>query len=122
MAGLVDFQPIQTNDRTTQLMQNELQRCIGQLTTLPIASGILRQVSFSAVDTDVIVPHGFGTSKVEWLGGSWNLPAMVFKSTTPVTSNQIVLRCEQASGVSAANTISKTNPLTGSVWVYMTQV
>lgn len=116
MAGLVDFTPINTSDRTLQLIQNELQRSIGQLTNNPLLSGILKQVSFSAVDTDVVVPHYLGSVKVAWIGGGWNLPALVFNSPKQGNSNQLILRCEQSPGITTANTIGANNPLTG--WIY----
>jgi hypothetical protein len=121
MAGLVPFTPINTNDRTLQLIQGELQRSISQLTNNPLLTGILKQVSFTAVDTDVVVPHYLGSTKVAWLAGSWNLPAIVFTSPNVGNSNQLILRCEQSSSVSAANTISRTNPLTGWVYPFMVQ-
>lgn len=121
MAGLVDFTPVQTNDRTLQLMQNELSRSIGQLTNNPILSGTLKQVKFTAVDSDVVVPHYLGSIQVAWLGGGWNLPAMVFNSPSQGNGNQLILRCEQAGGVSAANTISATNPLTGYIYPFLVQ-
>lgn len=116
MAGLVDFVPINTSDRDIQLIQNELSRCIGQLTSLPILTGTLKQVSFPKVDTDVFVTHNLGSQKVSWFAGGMNFPAHIFTSPNKnaPSSNQIVLQCE-----TPVTAISLSNPLQAYVWIYL---
>jgi hypothetical protein len=119
MAGLVGFTPINTNDRDEQLIQGELSRCFGQFTSNPLLTGVLKKVSFSQAVSDVIVPHGLGSTNVSWLSGGMNLPAMIFTSQTKPTANQIVLQASQFTGVATAKTISSTNPLQAYVWIYL---
>jgi hypothetical protein len=119
MAGLTPLNPINTSDRDLQLIQSQLQRVLGPITENPLLTGVLRSVSFTAVDSDVIVPHGLGSMKVGWLAGTLSLPAVLFTSPTATSPNQIILRCEQLPGVTTANTLSSKNPLTAQVWAYL---
>jgi hypothetical protein len=115
MAGLTNFTPINTSDRTLQLIQNELQRAIGQLVNNPLPTGVLKQVSFSKVDTDIIVPHYLGTTNVSWLVGGMNFPAYIFASPkTKGNANQIVLQCE-----TPVTAISQSDPLTAYVYAFI---
>jgi hypothetical protein len=114
----VNFTPINTNDRDLQLVQDSLARVIGQLIN-PLATGVLKKVSFTAVDSDVLVPHGFNSTNVAWMAGSFSVPAIIFTSPSKTNANQLILRCEQLPGVSTANAISAQNPLTAQVWAYL---
>ncbi len=115
MAGLVDFSPITTPDRTLQLIQASLQRTIGQLTSNPLLTGVLKKVSFSKVDSDVVVPHYLGTTNVSWLVGGMKFPAYIFASpTTKGNANQVILQCE-----TPVTAISTSDPLTAYVYVFI---
>ena len=119
MAGLVNFTPIQASDSTLQRIQLGIQKAIGQFTSNMLLTGILRSVTFTAVDSDVSVPHNFNSTQVSFLVGGASLPAMIFKSPVAQTANQLILRCEQTSTVSAANTITAKNPLTCMIYPFL---
>jgi hypothetical protein len=119
MAGLRAFDPINSSDRDLQLLQKELQNVLQPVTVCQLLTGVLKSVSFTAVDSDVLVPHGLGSLRVGWLAGSLSLPAIIFTSPSPQQQNQLILRCEQLAGVTAANKISSQNPLTAQVWAYL---
>lgn len=115
MPGLVGFTPINTDDRTIQLIQSELARCIGQFSMNPLLTGVLKQVSFTKVDSDVIVPHYLGTTNVSWLVGGMKFPAYIFASPkTKGNANQIVLQCE-----TPVTAISQSDPLTAYVYAFI---
>jgi hypothetical protein len=119
MAGLRAFDPINSSDRDLQLLQKEIQNVLQPVTGCQLLTGVLKSVSFTAVDSDVLVPHSLGSLRVGWLVGSLNLPAIIFISPSPQQKNQIILRCEQLPSVTAAKTISSNNPLTAQVWAYL---
>ena len=96
MAGLIPFAPIVTSDRDLQLVQNQLQKILGQFTTNSLLTGVLKSVSFTAVDSDVIVPHNLGSLKVGCLVGSLSVPAIIFTSPNKGNANQVILQCETA--------------------------
>lgn len=118
MAGLAPFTPIVTSDRDLQLVQNQLQKVLGQFTTNSLLTGVIKKVSFTAVDSDVIVPHNLGSTNVAWLHGSLSLPAIIFTSPNKGNANQIILRCEQLAGVTSVNALSSQNPLTAYVLAF----
>jgi hypothetical protein len=116
MAGIVNFTPIQTNDRTLQLMQNQISSVVGSLTSNPLASGILKSISFTKADSDVLVVHGLGSMKISFWAIGLNFPASVFISPNwpaKANNNQLILQCE------TSRTISSSSPLTGYVYVFL---
>ncbi len=113
MALLSKFQIFQTSERLLMQLQQNIATALNPVTSNPLLAGVQVSVTFTASDVDTQLTHNLGTSKIGILPGIPSIEGIVYASPnqTAMPKNSVFLRA-------FATTLSLSNPLTMSFWVY----
>lgn len=107
------FQPLRTSDFNLTKVQQNIAATFNALTSNPLVTGQLVQVTFADSDTDVVVNHGLGSSNVTFLSGGQTAAGSLYISpndgipgSNPTPDSTLLLRA--------------TAPMTAYIYVFRT--
>lgn len=73
---------------------------LGRITFGENIQSTTKTITFTAANTEVLIPHGLGVIPTAWIGAS-DVATNIYKGTTPWTAQQISLKSSIAPAVVA---------------------